>query len=137
MAEFAALAPFWPSNPPRAFIPVLWRRRRAAHPEGAPHELSVKQNGRVIRAIQWKRRRAGAPSPAKKEAVEIAYTLEENEYMGISTLSSGSTTFDEPVELDVRDKLIATAAEGADLYRALYCGRNYRVSRRLDHRRGD
>jgi hypothetical protein len=44
--------------------------------------LSVKQNGRVLRAIQWNAAEREAHLVAKKDAVEIAYTVEENEYMG-------------------------------------------------------
>jgi single-stranded-DNA-specific exonuclease len=45
-------------------------------------KLSVKQNGRVLRAIQWNAAEREAHLVAKKDAVEIAYTVEENEYMG-------------------------------------------------------
>ena len=44
--------------------------------------MSVKQNGRVLRAIQWNAAEREPNLVAKKDAVEIAYTVEENEYMG-------------------------------------------------------
>jgi hypothetical protein len=45
-------------------------------------KLSVKQNGRVLRAIQWNAAEHSERLAALKEGVEIAYTVEENEYMG-------------------------------------------------------
>jgi single-stranded-DNA-specific exonuclease len=83
MAEFAALAPFGPSNPrprfhtgPVAIVdgPRILKERHL--------KLSVKQNGRVIRAIQWNAAEREPHLVAKKDAVEIAYTVEENEYLG-------------------------------------------------------
>jgi single-stranded-DNA-specific exonuclease len=83
MSEFTALAPFGPGNPrprfhtgPVAIVdgPRLLKERHL--------KLSVKQNGRVIRAIQWNAAEREPNLTAKKDAVEIAYTVEENEYMG-------------------------------------------------------
>ena len=45
-------------------------------------KLSLKQNGRVIRAIQWNAAEHNDRLTAMKEGVEIAYTIEENEYQG-------------------------------------------------------
>ena len=45
-------------------------------------KMSVKQNGRVLRAIQWNAAEREPHLTAKKEGVEIAYTVEENEYQG-------------------------------------------------------
>jgi len=81
--EFASLAPFGPGNPKPRFHtgpvsivdgPRILKDRHL--------KLSVKQNGRVIRAIQWNASEREAHLVAKKEGVEIAYTVEENEYMG-------------------------------------------------------
>jgi single-stranded-DNA-specific exonuclease len=83
MHEFAALAPFGPGNPRPRFHtnqvavvdgPRILKERHL--------KLSVKQNGRVLRAIQWNAADREAHLVAKKDAVEIAYTVEENEYMG-------------------------------------------------------
>jgi single-stranded-DNA-specific exonuclease len=83
MSEFAALAPFGPGNPRPRFHtnqvaivdgPRILKERHL--------KLSVKQNGRVLRAIQWNAADREANLVAKKDAVEIAYTVEENEYMG-------------------------------------------------------
>jgi single-stranded-DNA-specific exonuclease len=83
MSEFAALAPFGPGNPRPRFHtgpvsvvdgPRILKERHL--------KLSVKQNGRVLRAIQWNAAEREPNLVAKKDAVEIAYTVEENEYMG-------------------------------------------------------
>ena len=83
MSEFGALAPFGPGNPrprfhtgPVAIVdgPRLLKERHL--------KMSVKQNGRVMRAIQWNAAEHSDRLTAKKDAVEIAYTVEENEYQG-------------------------------------------------------
>ena len=83
MSEFAALAPFGPGNPRPRFHtnqvaivdgPRVLKERHL--------KLSVKQNGRTLRAIQWNAAEREANLVAKKDAVEIAYTVEENDYMG-------------------------------------------------------
>ena len=83
MSEFAALAPFGPGNPRPKFHtngvaivdgPRLLKDRHL--------KMSVKQNGRVLRAIQWNAAEREPNLTAKKDGVEIAYTVEENEYMG-------------------------------------------------------
>ena len=83
MSEFASLAPFGPGNPrprfhtgPVAIVdgPRILKERHL--------KLSVKQNGRVLRAIQWNAADREAHLVAKKDGVEIAYTVEENEYLG-------------------------------------------------------
>ena len=83
MSEFAALAPFGPGNPrprfhtgPVAVVdgPRLLKERHL--------KMSVKQNGRVMRAIQWNAAEQSDRLTAKKDGVEIAYTVEENEYQG-------------------------------------------------------
>ncbi len=83
MAEFSALAPFGPGNPRPRFHtgpvsivdgPRLLKERHL--------KMSVKQNGRVLRAIQWNAAEHNERLIALKEGVEIAYTIEENEYQG-------------------------------------------------------
>jgi single-stranded-DNA-specific exonuclease len=83
MSEFAALAPFGPGNPRPKFHtngvaivdgPRLLKERHL--------KMSVKQNGRVLRAIQWNAAEREPSLTAKKDGVEIAYTIEENEYQG-------------------------------------------------------
>ena len=83
MSEFAALAPFGPGNPRPKFHtngvaivdgPRLLKERHL--------KMSVKQNGRVLRAIQWNAAEREPNLTAKKDGVEIAYTIEENEYQG-------------------------------------------------------
>ena len=83
MSEFAALAPFGPGNPRPRFHtgpvtivdgPRLLKERHL--------KMSVKQNGRVLRAIQWNAAEHNGRLTALKDGVEIAYTIEENEYQG-------------------------------------------------------
>jgi single-stranded-DNA-specific exonuclease len=83
MSEFAALAPFGPGNPRPKFHtsgvaivdgPRVLKERHL--------KMSVKQNGRVLRAIQWNAAEREPNLTAKKDGVEIAYTVEENEYQG-------------------------------------------------------
>ena len=83
MSEFAALAPFGPGNPRPKFHtngvaivdgPRVLKERHL--------KMSVKQNGRVLRAIQWNAAEREPNLTAKKDGVEIAYTIEENEYQG-------------------------------------------------------
>ena len=83
MSEFAALAPFGPGNPRPKFHtgpvsivdgPRLLKDRHL--------KMSVKQNGRVLRAIHWNAAEHNDRLTALKEGVEIAYTIEENEYQG-------------------------------------------------------
>jgi hypothetical protein len=44
--------------------------------------MSVKQNGRVLRAIQWNAAEHNDRLTSLKDGVEIAYTIDENEYQG-------------------------------------------------------
>jgi single-stranded-DNA-specific exonuclease len=83
VAEFAALAPFGPSNPKPRFHtgpvsvvdgPRILKERHL--------KMSVKQDGRVLRAIQWNAAEREQKLTAQKDAVEIAYTVEENEFRG-------------------------------------------------------
>ncbi len=45
-------------------------------------KMTVKQNGRILRAIQWNAAEHSDRLTSLKEGVEIAYTVEENEYQG-------------------------------------------------------
>ncbi len=83
MSEFARLAPFGPGNPRPRFHtgpvsivdgPRLLKERHL--------KMSMKQNGRVLRAIQWNAAEHNDRLTGLKEGVEIAYTVEENEYQG-------------------------------------------------------
>ena len=83
MSEFARLAPFGPGNPRPRFHtgpvsivdgPRLLKERHL--------KMTVKQNGRILRAIQWNAAEHNDRLTSLKEGVEIAYTIEENEYQG-------------------------------------------------------
>ena len=83
MAEFARLAPFGPGNPRPRFHtgpvsivdgPRLLKERHL--------KMTVKQNGRILRAIQWNAAEHNGRLTAMKDGVEIAYTVEENEFQG-------------------------------------------------------
>jgi single-stranded-DNA-specific exonuclease len=83
MSEFARMAPFGPGNPrpkfhtgPVAIVdgPRLLKERHL--------KMTVKQNGRILRAIQWNAAEHNDRLASLKEGVEIAYTVEENEYQG-------------------------------------------------------
>jgi single-stranded-DNA-specific exonuclease len=83
MSEFARLAPFGPGNPrpkfhtgPVAIVdgPRLLKDRHL--------KMTVKQDGRILRAIQWNAAEHNDRLTSLKEGVEIAYTIEENEYQG-------------------------------------------------------
>ena len=83
VAELNALAPFGPSNPRPKFHtgpvevcdgPRVLKERHL--------KMSVKQDGRVLRAIQWNAAEREERLLAQKSGVEIAYTVEENEFRG-------------------------------------------------------
>lgn len=83
MSEFARLAPFGPGNPKPRFHtgpvsvvdgPRILKERHM--------KMTMKQNGKILRAIQWNAAEHAEALTAKKDGVEIAYTVEENEYMG-------------------------------------------------------
>jgi single-stranded-DNA-specific exonuclease len=83
VSEFAALAPFGPGNPKPKFYtgPVEIvdgpRKLKDRH-----LKMSVRQNGRILRAIQWNAAEREERLTAQKAGVEIAYTVEENEFQG-------------------------------------------------------
>jgi single-stranded-DNA-specific exonuclease len=83
VSEFSTLAPFGPGNPRPKFYtgPVEIvdgpRRLKDRH-----LKMSVRQNGRILRAIQWNAAEREERLTAQKAGVEIAYTVEENEFQG-------------------------------------------------------
>lgn len=83
VAELGALAPFGPGNPRPKFHtgPVAVvdgpRKLKERH-----LKMSVKQDGRVLRAIHWNAAEREEGLTAQKAGVEIAYTVEENEFRG-------------------------------------------------------
>jgi single-stranded-DNA-specific exonuclease len=83
MSEFAALAPFGPGNPRPRFHtgpvsivdgPRILKDRHL--------KMTLNQNGRILRAIHWNAAEREPHLTAKKAGVEIAYTVEENEFQG-------------------------------------------------------
>jgi single-stranded-DNA-specific exonuclease len=83
VSELSTLAPFGPGNPRPKFYtgPVEIvdgpRKLKDRH-----LKMSVRQNGRILRAIQWNAAEREERLTAQKAGVEIAYTVEENEFQG-------------------------------------------------------
>jgi len=83
VAELNSLAPFGPSNPrPKFFTgPVEVvdgpRRLKERH-----LKMTFKQSGRLLRGIQWNAAEREQALLSQKAGVELAYTLEENEFRG-------------------------------------------------------
>lgn len=83
VAELASLAPFGAGNPRPRFHtgPVCIvdgpRKLKERH-----LKMSFKQDGRVLRGIQWNAAGREDQLTAQKDGVELAYTLEENEFRG-------------------------------------------------------
>jgi len=83
VSELNTLAPFGPSNPrPKFFTgPVEVvdgpRRLKERH-----LKMTFKQDGRLIRGIHWNAADREEDLTAQKAGVELAYTLEENEFQG-------------------------------------------------------
>ncbi|MDH4065585.1 MAG: single-stranded-DNA-specific exonuclease RecJ, partial [Acidobacteriota bacterium] len=83
VADLASMAPFGPANPrPKFFTgPVQVvdgpRRLKDRH-----LKMTFKQDGRVLRAIHWNSVEREDALAAQRSAVELAYTLEENEFRG-------------------------------------------------------
>ena len=83
VAELNTLAPFGPSNPrPKFFTgPVEVvdgpRRLKERH-----LKMTFKQDGRLLRGIHWNAAEREEDLTAQKSGVELAYTLEENEFQG-------------------------------------------------------
>ncbi|MGH9384861.1 MAG: single-stranded-DNA-specific exonuclease RecJ [Vicinamibacterales bacterium] len=83
VSEFAALAPFGPGNARPKFYtgPVEIvdgpRKLKERH-----LKMTVRQDGRILRAIHWNAAEREERLAAQKAGVEIAYTVEENEFQG-------------------------------------------------------
>lgn len=83
VAELGLLAPFGAGNPRPRFHtgPVSIvdgpRKLKERH-----LKMSFKQDGRVLRGIQWNAAGREDQLTAQKDGVELAYTLEENEFRG-------------------------------------------------------
>ena len=83
IAELAALAPFGPGNPKPKFhagpVEVVDGPRTLKERH---LKMSVKQDGRVLRAIQWNASERQGQLTAQRAGVEVAYSVEENEFRG-------------------------------------------------------
>jgi single-stranded-DNA-specific exonuclease len=83
VSELNMLAPFGPSNPrPRFFtgpVEVVDGPRRL---KDRHLKMTFKQDGRLLRGIQWNGADREEALAASKGGVELAYTLEENEFRG-------------------------------------------------------
>ncbi|MEW6321796.1 MAG: single-stranded-DNA-specific exonuclease RecJ [Acidobacteriota bacterium] len=82
-AELAQLAPFGAGNPrPKFFtgpVEVVDGPRRL---KDRHLKMTVKQDGRVFRAIAWNAVEREALVQERRGGLELAFTIEENEYMG-------------------------------------------------------
>jgi single-stranded-DNA-specific exonuclease len=83
ISELNTLAPFGPSNPrPKFFtgpVEVVDGPRRL---KDRHLKMTFKQDGRLLRGIQWNGADREEALAASKGGVELAYTLEENEFRG-------------------------------------------------------
>jgi single-stranded-DNA-specific exonuclease len=83
VAELGAMAPFGPGNPRPKFhtgpVEIVDGPRRL---KDRHLKMTVKQQGRVLRAIHWNAADREDGLTAQKGGVEIAFTVEENEFMG-------------------------------------------------------
>lgn len=83
VAELASLAPFGPANPrPKFFTgPVEVvdgpRRLKERH-----LKMTFRQDGRLLRGIHWNAAEREEALATQRTGVELAYTLEENEFRG-------------------------------------------------------
>ena len=83
VSELNTLAPFGPSNPrPRFFTSPVEvvdgpRRLKERH-----LKMTFKQDGRLLRGIHWNAVDREEALAATKSNLELAYTLEENEFRG-------------------------------------------------------
>jgi single-stranded-DNA-specific exonuclease len=83
VSELNTLAPFGPSNPrPKFFtgpVEVVDGPRRL---KDRHLKMTFKQDGRLLRGIQWNAAEREEALTTRKTGVELAYTLEENEFRG-------------------------------------------------------
>lgn len=83
VAELNTLAPFGAGNPKPVFhtapVEVVDGPRKL---KDRHLKMSFRQDGRTFRAIQWNAAEREAALAAQRGGVELAYTVEENEYQG-------------------------------------------------------
>lgn len=83
VSELAALAPFGAGNPRPVFhttpVEVVDGPRRL---KDRHLKMSFRQDGRTFRAIAWNAAEREPALAAQRAGVELAYTLEENEFRG-------------------------------------------------------
>jgi single-stranded-DNA-specific exonuclease len=83
IAELGAMAPFGPGNPRPKFhtgpVEIVDGPRRL---KDRHLKMTVRQQGRALRAIHWNAADREDGLAAQKGGVEIAFTVEENEFMG-------------------------------------------------------
>ena len=87
IAELGTLAPFGPGNAKPVFhagpVQVVDGPRKL---KDRHLKVSFRQDGRTFQAIQWNAAEREAALTEQKAAVELAYSLEQNEYQGNSYL---------------------------------------------------
>lgn len=83
VSELSTLAPFGPGNAKPVFhtsgVQVVDGPRRLKERH---LKASFRQDGRTFRAIQWNAAERGAALSEQKNAVELAFSLEQNEFQG-------------------------------------------------------
>ena len=83
MSELAALAPFGPSNPRPVFcahsVDIVDGPRRLKERH---LKMALRQDGRVMRAIAWRGAERHAFLEAHRAAVDVAFSLEQNQFNG-------------------------------------------------------
>jgi single-stranded-DNA-specific exonuclease len=83
VAELGALAPFGAGNPRPVFhtgpVEIVDGPRRL---KDRHLKLALRQDGRTFRAIAWNAADREAVLASQRSGVELAYTLEENEFQG-------------------------------------------------------
>jgi single-stranded-DNA-specific exonuclease len=86
-AELDTLAPFGPANPKPVFhtsaVQIVDGPRKL---KDRHLKMAFRQDGRTFRAIQWNAAEREAVLAEKKAAVELAFSLEKNEFQGESYL---------------------------------------------------
>ncbi len=106
VAELNTLAPFGPANPrPKFFtgpVEVVDGPRRL---KDRHLKMTFKQDGRVLRGIHWNAADREEALTSQRTGVELAYTLEENEFRGEKYLELRVEDFRPPA---------ADGAHGAD-----------------------
>jgi single-stranded-DNA-specific exonuclease len=86
-AELDTLAPFGPANPKPVFhttdVQIIDGPRRL---KDRHLKMAIRQDGRTFRAIQWNAAEREAELTGKKSRVELAFSLEKNDFQGESFL---------------------------------------------------